>query len=483
MYPPFVHHSIPFLPDGFSRGSARRYRAAAVEGAALAGGINDHLARAGCIETASNPVGCDLFADEPKALKSRHTVWKAIRTSTSLRWVLVTSHPDLIHEALPEDWSTENYPHVCLGAIVEDRMLFAERKASLLSAPASFRMLLFPWMDTVPDLRNDLSGIDWVVVVGDKFADPTRVEEIQEVCKAHNVAFLYITDDSTPGEEDVVATIRNGDSAYRQHPFEPSVSLHRGTLIEGMDLNDEISPTLDPSDEKPSSNASLIDPAFTHPRTVGQQIDEVMLNPVLALVPASELNDESTSGDSDFHRLDLEVRRGAAAFMKCGMALQEIHDRKLFCLGGYPTWESYLRTALGMSKPHAHRLVQASRIAFELSETLPIGNDLPRVDPASESQIRPLCRLKDHEQRASAWSLAVQRAQGQPTAKQISKVVDELLEKDVEPSLRAPTPSQRILTCVQRLREVIAGSLLSSDIEELLLEIESHANRKSITPA
>jgi hypothetical protein len=200
---------------------------------------------------------------------------------------------------------------------------------------------------------------------------------------------------------------------------------------------------------------------------------EIRLEP-LPHEPDNASGELSASDHNDFARLDDTVRRGVAAFMECGLALAEIHDRKLWHAGGHATWESYVRSVLGMSKPHAHRLVQAAKIATEISAALPNGNaDVPAVRPASESQVRPLCRLKDAEKRTTAWSLAVQRADGQPTAKMISDVVAELMAEDPPVTASRPTPKERLREAINKLRASILEGQPAAQLTGLLDELEA----------
>ena len=124
---------------------------------------------------------------------------------------------------------------------------------------------------------------------------------------------------------------------------------------------------------------------------------------------------------------------GVAAFMEFGTALMEIQSRKLWKASGHPTWRSYLREVAGMSPPHAHRIVEGSQIALELVGSLPNGNDPPPMPPVSESQVRPLAKIKDPEARKSIWIHSVKDAGGQPTAKTVAAKVAEYMAENDEP--------------------------------------------------
>lgn len=79
------------------------------------------------------------------------------------------------------------------------------------------------------------------------------------------------------------------------------------------------------------------------------------------------------------------IERGLNTFVEVGAALLEIRDNRLYS-DGYNTFEHYCRERWGMSRIHAHRLIEAADVTNNL---LPMGNILP----TSERQARPLAGL------------------------------------------------------------------------------------------
>lgn len=79
-------------------------------------------------------------------------------------------------------------------------------------------------------------------------------------------------------------------------------------------------------------------------------------------------------------------------FYKFGKALKEIRDERLYRELLFVTFEAYLKKRWDMSRSHAYRLIEASRIIENLS---PIGNILPE----NEAQLRPLAPLTPSDQR------------------------------------------------------------------------------------
>ena len=175
---------------------------------------------------------------------------------------------------------------------------------------------------------------------------------------------------------------------------------------------------------------------------------------------------------AEFKRLDRIVQRGIAAFMEAGGALRKIHDGKLWRAGGYATWEGYCRVVAGISKSYAHRLMQTSEIAHELSKSLPIGNDSSHLNPVFEAQIRPLIQLKEPDKRVEAWKSAVEKAEGgSPTAVEVTEAVFEILNPDglaEKPESR----SERRVNVVNRLKDAIQRRASWDQLDELLQKLE-----------
>ena len=124
-----------------------------------------------------------------------------------------------------------------------------------------------------------------------------------------------------------------------------------------------------------------------------------------AVEVVEELTDEEAS---DRHRLELKVER---AFREAGLALTQLRNRRLY-RSTHSTFEAYCRDRFGMQRAYPYRLIDAAMVIDNLS---PIGDILP----TTESQCRPLARLKPDIQR-QAWNEAVEASGGKvPTAKLI----------------------------------------------------------------
>jgi hypothetical protein len=117
--------------------------------------------------------------------------------------------------------------------------------------------------------------------------------------------------------------------------------------------------------------------------------------------------------------LERIIEAGLATFIDVGKALLEIRDSRLY-RENYSTFGDYCRERWGMSRIHAHRLIEAAGIATNL---LPTGNI-----SIHERQVRPLTKLES-EQQQKAWRLATEISSN-PTAEQVERAVDAIQAQD-----------------------------------------------------
>jgi hypothetical protein len=128
---------------------------------------------------------------------------------------------------------------------------------------------------------------------------------------------------------------------------------------------------------------------------------------------------------STLEAFEAVIEKGLASFVEVGNALMRIRDSRLY-RESHGTFEDYCQEKWGMSRVHAHRLVEAASVV----EMLPIGNK-----PKTESQARPLTLLDTPEEQAEAWQEAVETAPaGKVTAAHVEKVVRRRRANDDAPS-------------------------------------------------
>lgn len=323
------------------------------------------------------------------------------------------------------------------------------RLAAIKKVKAHVRGLsIEPLWDRIPLSSLNLDGIDWVIVGGESgsgvFTRPFELEwaeELREHCRKHGVAFFLKQLGQNPmrGIEQISLKDSHGgdweewETSLRVREFPKAFYQYRVDTANCPVIKADDSP--------------------------GATTVEVLASVVV------------DTDQEDFTRLDQIVRNGVRAFIECGKALAEIHDRQLWKLIPDATWESYCRGVIGMSKPHAHRLVEASQFAREIVKSLPNGNDLL---PVAESQMRPLKKLETPEERLKAWKLAVFKAGGQPTGREVLAAVADV-RVPAEPTEPRPTRVQQRAQLISRLREVVSARGSWKDIEQIIEDLEGLA--------
>ncbi len=119
----------------------------------------------------------------------------------------------------------------------------------------------------------------------------------------------------------------------------------------------------------------------------------------------------------DLMEHEKSIEQGITSMLDMGYAFEKIRDGRKYRAKGYTTFEAYCQERWGLSRQHVNQVISACQITRELETVVSIV-------PSHESQVRPLKALPDPEQRAEAWSEAVEEAGGdQPTAKQVEKAV------------------------------------------------------------
>jgi hypothetical protein len=99
------------------------------------------------------------------------------------------------------------------------------------------------------------------------------------------------------------------------------------------------------------------------------------------------------------------IGENVGAFYEVGNALREIRDQDLYKLkngGGYQSFEAYCKGEWDYRKSHAYRLIGSAQIVDVLS---PLGD----IHPTTETQVRPLSRLKP-DQQLIVWAKAEDRS-------------------------------------------------------------------------
>ena len=134
----------------------------------------------------------DVF-DEEVPPEWREDLWNVIRACPALDWQLLTKRPQNILGMLPPDWG-DGWPHVWLGATVEDQTRANERIPLLRAVPAKVRFLSCePLLGIIGLILDD---IHWVICGGEsglgyRPMKPIWAKWVRDQCLDQGVSFHF----------------------------------------------------------------------------------------------------------------------------------------------------------------------------------------------------------------------------------------------------------------------------------------------------
>jgi len=126
--------------------------------------------------------------------------------------------------------------------------------------------------------------------------------------------------------------------------------------------------------------------------------------------------------------LESIIKENIQAFYKVGSALLQIREDRLY-RKTHDTFETYCRDRWEISRPRVYQLIEAVKVQDNLSTIVDI-------QPANESQTRPLTKLNPELQR-EAWSKVIETApEGNITAKHVNKIVKEITGEKIKTQIK-----------------------------------------------
>jgi protein gp37 len=136
----------------------------------------------------------DVF-DNAVPAEWRADLWKLIRDTPNLDWLLLTKRPQNIAKMLPDDWGS-GYANVWLGTTVENQTEADRRIPHLLSVSAAVKFLSCEPLLGRVDLSGYLHGLSWAITGGEsgpefRHAEPDWFRLMRDQCAAANVPFLF----------------------------------------------------------------------------------------------------------------------------------------------------------------------------------------------------------------------------------------------------------------------------------------------------
>lgn len=133
-----------------------------------------------------------------------------------------------------------------------------------------------------------------------------------------------------------------------------------------------------------------------------------------------------------------------SAFHRVGMALAEINERQLY-RETHPTFESYCKNLWDMARGTAYRYIAAAEVFENVSKLETNTEETMPLLPMTESQVRPLTRLRP-EQQVVVWRQVVDYAgPGRKiTASLVNKAVKGFLGEKAAKGIRKVKEKARL---------------------------------------
>jgi protein gp37 len=137
---------------------------------------------------------CDIFETRRDLDVHRERLWKLVKATPNLDWLLLTKRPQNI--APMASWRAEWASNVWLGTTVEDQKRADQRLPHLVQHPAVVRFLSMEPLLGPVDLRSYLAEIDWVILGGESGpgARPMQVEwarSVRDQCVEFGVPLFF----------------------------------------------------------------------------------------------------------------------------------------------------------------------------------------------------------------------------------------------------------------------------------------------------
>lgn len=143
----------------------------------------------------------------------------------------------------------------------------------------------------------------------------------------------------------------------------------------------------------------------------------------------------SLEEENRLEELEAIIKKDLRGFVRVGMALKEIKGSQLY-RAKYTAWKDYLKAEWDLGRRIADYQIDAYSVVKNIEEkwhscaTFKNQSDDNQqiILPKNEAQARPLILLPPAQQ-ITAWEQVLKRTDGNVTALEVSKVVEEFKEK------------------------------------------------------
>jgi hypothetical protein len=154
-------------------------------------------------------------------------------------------------------------------------------------------------------------------------------------------------------------------------------------------------------------------------------------------------------------QLELEIERNLTGFLKCGRALLEVRESRLF-RERYANFADYCRERFAIARSTADQLCR-STVVFETLNVCLAGPEAPGSS-TPEIVLRPLTTLPSPELQAQTWRLAASMSPDKKPTRTIAARVTRMVKEALTPPepAKEPKPEKDVMFVrpIQRLARI-----------------------------
>jgi hypothetical protein len=171
----------------------------------------------------------------------------------------------------------------------------------------------------------------------------------------------------------------------------------------------------------------------------------------LETVPTAEITPLSIGEKIRLGQLERQVETNLTGFLKCGMALKEIHEARLW-RAQYSSFAEYAKLRFGLCHSTANQLVRSCAIDRCAWNETPISATVPEI------VLRPLTTLPNPDLQAQTWRLAASVSPDKkPTrtiAARVTRLVKEAIGAKPKKNGHLPDAEPMFVRPIQRLARI-----------------------------
>jgi hypothetical protein len=174
-------------------------------------------------------------------------------------------------------------------------------------------------------------------------------------------------------------------------------------------------------------------------------------------------------------QLELEIERNLTGFLKCGRALLEVRESRLY-RERYANFAEYCRERFALARSTCDQLCRSTQVFEALTNS---GMQIPENVP--ELTLRPISQLPGGDLQSEAWRLSSLVApEGKAPSHTVTAKVVRMIREATEGSSKRALPARELMFTrpISRLAKVD-----SWDVNVCLLHVKSQEQAKNIAHA